>query len=80
MFKYKMSLKQLEVYGGIDVLDEKRKEIFWYSLNLTASLLKNTEEIDNVIVGEDYSLLIEANKDVEEMLSKMHQYVCIKKV
>lgn len=80
MFKYSIELKQVIAVGGISVLDETRKAIFYHAINLIASLLKNSEEISNVEVLPDYSILVTATKDVEAELQKLQQTTIIKRI
>ena len=77
MFKYALAIKPVVVAGGIDGLDEQRKEIFRAVLTFMSTMIKQAKEVESVEITEDFNLVVTAKDDVEEILRKIGENAVI---
>ena len=77
MFKYALAIKPVVVAGGIDGLDEQRKEIFRAVLTFMSTMIKQAKEVESVEITEDFNLVVTAKEDVEEILRKIGENAVI---
>jgi len=71
MYKYALALKPVVIAGGIEGLDEQRKEVFKALLEFMSTMIKQAEEVEEVEITKDFTLVVTATQDVEETLKKI---------
>lgn len=80
MHKYALAIKPVVLAGGIDGLDEQRKEIFRAVLDFMSTMIKQAQEVETVEVTEDFTIVVTAKEDVEETLRKIGDNAIITKL
>lgn len=68
MYKYAIGLKPVIVAGGIEGLEDDKKAMFGALIGMLSKFFESTPEIDKVEVTEDYTMILNANKDVWDVI------------
>ena len=80
MFKYAIALKPVVLAGGIDGLTEDKRKAFEGMVFFMAKLIECAQEVESVEIRPDFSLIVSAKEEVEQLLKKIGDNAIVRRL
>jgi hypothetical protein len=77
MFVYAIALKPVILAGGVEGLDENKKKVFEGMLYFMARLIECAQEVEEVKINEDYTIVVKSESDVHASLKRLGENAVI---